>query len=666
MQFCVVRNEEKEKRSIFEGLTPPPIMVLPRNSQGSQRPHLAVHVSKVKSKNDDSSLTCDDTVEISVDSLDDDKDMSLVTSLQSQNIVKNSKVGKSPQKKTKTVKFIKKKLSNCRKSNPDISDLTAFSDENDHHMDDAKQAKRVRSTSPNGNNEKRFNEEYSSDDSSRQSDVDNDFIPTIKHSQRNIETTGAKCVTRGKSKLEKDFCNEYSSDQCDASEAHNSVPPLHTGAKRMHVTRTATSVSSRKKIKDKFNRKKHVNFCRHHEESSDVSSLATSDSYIPPLLGVGAPSQEQLPLSYHIYSTGKGVVDDVILSSPDLSTVESSSPIHNERFENKEVQAVLAIPSCKKEESLPLKSNNNLLLEPKDSSSDSDSSSYDGNIRQISRRIASVQQGRRSFIRAEVNRRFRRHGLRFYVSLFYKWKRHTQNKLLLCRVFSHSMVLWENRYQRRYSSIPFHLLRHIMNIWKFAVTLTRQKRQELHQEQKALMFRGISLISKVFVQWKVWTRESLKKNKQLAHLQHMTKQVCFLGLVMLYQKLLVRYDKARDYHKRQRQCRAFRHLFDFAAMTQERHHELQAAVNFVRMRRKWQCWTNEHKRVLVERNCSIHSCRRNLVMQENWWHMWQRNFDTAKRTRLFAQRLEEIYFNKKLQVSLRCCIVTEKYMTVFM
>jgi hypothetical protein len=70
-QFCAERDRELELRGVFEGLTPPPIVVHSRDPLVSKRPPLSVSFRNDKFHNDSSTLTCDDANDISIDSLND-------------------------------------------------------------------------------------------------------------------------------------------------------------------------------------------------------------------------------------------------------------------------------------------------------------------------------------------------------------------------------------------------------------------------------------------------------------------------------------------------------------------------------------------------------------------------------------------------------------------
>jgi hypothetical protein len=565
-QFVAVRDEEKEKRGAFEGLTPPPIIVQPRISEGTRRPPLTVSFQGERALLADESTppTGDDVADISIDSLDDGQ---------------------------------------------------IFGTDHIHHPDQ---------TWAN--------------------------LPTKKQSVLKDASKISNIKSKPTEKIDQDLDNNHNNIEdknknYEHSLGHNKANAGTTGHEDTEGQRR-----------------------RGEESSSEVSSLATSDSYLPLLQGLGAASREQLPLSYHLYNTANDEASDatkqvitrntddvsVEFTSSDNETVDihvqnskKSLPLSHQIFLQQQQQ------KKKKQESRKGKGKdeaNRVLLLSSDSDSSSCSDSGDGRRRVRRSGDSRPTHRHKPRLTTEVDRRFRQHSLKRFVSFFYKWKRQSQTKLLLRRVFAHAMMLWENRYQRRHSALPFHLLRHILNIWKFAVSLAQQRRQEDSNLHRALMYRGISLVSKVFVKWAMWTRQTRKKHAQLETLERMTKQVCFLGLVMLFQKLLVRYDKARTHYRMQSKKQVFAKWFDYAIVCQERHAVLRTQVAVTQLRARWRSWRREYKSAVLKVRTSVHVHRRHAELKAAYWLAWSDKFHLFRRHGLFARQMERVYIRKKAQV----------------
>jgi hypothetical protein len=612
-QFCAERDRELELRGVFEGLTPPPIVVHSRDPLVSKRPPLSVSFRNDKFHNDSSTLTCDDANDISIDSLNDAElfaslDENISSPIKRRNVTEKSS-SPSRSKSSQNSKRLKGKTSLRNTYRPtDVNNNDLVMNESTDTLDTAANITTA-TRELAGALDKSINSTVEKENQININDIDDDDNSSFSHENRSDRVSNA---------------------------------------------RSAQNANFRRK-----------NSHRDQDGQSEISSLATNESYLPLLQGVGASTQNQLPLSYHLYtSTVESPVSDKNADSSSLAESSSDGNI------------TLDMPMRNTQDSLPLShklflqqkhsghmsSRTNLTKEYHDSievdflSSDSESSVHLRHMRRrgsqgrgkdveagVTKRVRSPTS---SLIR-EVDRRFRNKSLKSFVSIFYKWKRQTYSVALLRRVFSHAMTLWENRYNRSFSSLPFHLLRHIINIWKFAVSLAQQRRHEAMNLQRALMYRGISLMSRVFVEWMMWTRQMLRKRKQMVKLEHMTKQVCFLGLVMLFQKLQVKYDEARSYYKLRCKRYYFDHLFEYAVRSQETHREMKEGMRVIRQRITWRNWVLEYKRKNLMSRAQAHTRRRELALTGAYWWAWFDRFKMFRRHGLFAKQMEDIFIRMK-------------------
>lgn len=659
LQFCAVRDEELEKRGVFEAMTPPPIIVHSRVQEGTRRPPLATSFCTEKEK---------------------EKRSDPLSKAQRQTPTQNKKqISQDQNAYSWSYADVVVGIDEHEDEGEGSFDISRDSlDDNDqvfaglHH----KVAEEVeRHNMPD--NPRRQPNNWTASDNDAVSDLSNaiyvnndnaNYYQRSKLPEARIQNT-ADLLTAS---------NRYSNSK-DVVE--NNIPNS--------VYDNIDIVSSSNNNRDTEALGKQYASCpdqRQRDLSSEVSSLATNESYLPTLQGMGTPSKAQLPLSYHLYTSGSGQAKDVPMMNDDgrhklyhdsssPSTLDGGSSISMTSANDTSDLHILRDSKF----SLPL--SHEIYLQQQfqqnsqecgeddhkgpfvlvrsstdDScsySSDDYSDSYSDRGIQLAENLKNYPKQPKpisQLITAEVNRRFRQQSLKRFVALFCKWKRQTQSSNLLRRVFSHAMELWENRYQRRFSSLPFHLLKHIMNIWKFAVSIAKQRRKDANNVHRALMFRGISLLSNCFVQWRTWTRVTQKKNKQLQTLQFMTKQVCFLGLIMLFQKLQVRYDKAREFNKQRSKRKVFAHLLEYAISSQETHSELKKRVDVIYLRSRWHWWVCEYKKALLEARTVAHASRRRVELKEAYWSVWKDKFILFQNHGLFAKTMEDIYIRKKAQV----------------
>ena len=391
--------------------------------------------------------------------------------------------------------------------------------------------------------------------------------------------------------------------------------------------------------------------------SPDDSSLEASIGYLPLLHSIGVATQEQLPLSFKLYVSednrqeiqeDESTLSETVASDDEsvlpsfLSHSKTSLPLSHEIYVR---SSQMNITSADKDGAQFISVGAERSIHDQ---------KEDGHDVIVSRQSSLSANGVISHaVKVEVERRFRYQRLKQVVAYFRKWKRQIRALQLLRRVFGHAMALWENRYNRRHSMLPFHLLRHIVNIWKFAVSLSRERRRKHNSMHRALMFRGLVLLTRSFLIWSRWAKQMRRKRKQVLSMEKMTKQVCFLGFVMLLQHLQVRYDNARAHHVFRMKKLSFLSLRENCSIAYQQERILSSKVKLLQLKNVWKKWSLKLRESLLRRKLERYIFSKEMQRKQDCFLKWEQFFVCLKRQRIFSSRVVDICIRYKAKVGYR-------------